>query len=67
MYVPEPKSGTRRYGCWAGYPEGTRENKEHCIAEVYGWPSHISYQCQRKRGHGPNGEFCKQHAKKAEA
>ena len=57
---------TRKYGEWAGNPNGTLEDPEQCIKEV--WPSNFgggwnSYQCQRKRGHGSNGEYCKQHAK----
>lgn len=51
----------RRYGCWAGNPKGDKENKEYCIAQVSG--DYTCYQCLRKRGHGKNGEFCKQHAK----
>lgn len=53
----------RRYGQWAGRSKGTREDPTKCIAEV--WPSSgwIPYQCTRKRGHGPDGLYCKQHAK----
>ncbi len=37
------------------------ENKDKCVVEVFeGWHS---AQCSRKRGHGPGGEYCKQHAK----
>ena len=37
------------------------ENKDLCIAEVFDdWRSG---QCLRKRGHGIDGLFCKQHAK----
>ncbi len=60
-------NGQRRYGCWAGNPNGTLEYPDRCIEEV--WPSHgwIPHQCNRKRGHGPDGLYCKQHAKKHEA
>ncbi len=52
----------RRYGQWAGDPQGRAEDKTRCVEEVHqGW--HF-YQCQRKRGHGPLGEYCKQHASK---
>lgn len=54
----------RRYGVWAGNPQGTPEDPNRCIEKVYPkqlWE--VSHQCQRKRGHGPNGEYCKQHAK----
>jgi hypothetical protein len=55
----------RRYGEWAGNPAGTKEDDKRCREEVWphggGW---VPYQCLRKRGYGPNGELCKQHAKK---
>ena len=57
----------RIYGEWAGDEQGTPEDKTHCIEEVWpnwnrggGW---IPYQCQRKRGHGKDGLYCKQHAR----
>jgi hypothetical protein len=65
-YVPEGENGKRRYGVWAGNPQGTLENKERCIVEVANPPSWTTVQCSRKRGYGRNGEFCKQHAKKQE-
>ena len=52
----------RIYGQWAGNEQGTKEVPTRCIQEVWtGWHSH---QCDRKRGHGPDGLYCKQHAKK---
>ena len=40
------------------------EDLRQCVVEVFGeWNS---YQCSRKRGHGPDGLYCKQHAKKFE-
>jgi len=57
----------RRYGEWAGNPKGHPENKEYCIASVYGERSMIDHQCTRKRGHGPDGLYCRQHAKQVEA
>lgn len=59
MGVKVPKNG--KYG-----RQNRPENTEYCRAEacdVSGWHPH---QCSRKRGHGPNGEFCKQHAKMAD-
>lgn len=35
--------------------------KKKCKAEV--WDRFISCGCQRLAGHGPNGDFCKQHAR----
>ncbi len=58
------ESGERRYGVWAGNPMGHAEDTNRCIAEVPAYPSWTRAQCSRKRGHGPNGEFCKQHAKR---
>ena len=52
---------TRIYNQWAGNPKGIPEDTTRCIAEV--WDGFLSYQCSRKRGYGPNGEYCKQHAK----
>lgn len=61
--VKRPGDEGYRYGTWAGNPKGRAEDKACCVAEV--WDKFHSYQCQRKRGHGPDGKFCKQHAKKA--
>jgi hypothetical protein len=56
----------RRYGQWAGNPKGEEEDPTRCVKEV--WPSDgwTPYQCPRKRGHGPDGLYCKQHAKRFE-
>lgn len=57
----------RRYGQWAGDPNGIAENPNQCIVEVGGRDRWINfYQCNRKRGFGKDGLFCKQHAKKIE-
>lgn len=57
----------RIYGAWAGQPQGTKEDITRCIWEVWsrngGW---IPSQCDRKRGHGKDDLYCKQHAKKEE-
>jgi hypothetical protein len=60
--IPDPINGQRRYGVWAGQPKGMPEDPNRCIEEVHAsrW---ISHQCSRKRGHGPDGLYCKQHAK----
>jgi hypothetical protein len=55
----------RVYGHWAGNPSGTKENPANCIAVVAdGGRSCLTHQCQRRRGYGKDGLFCKQHAKK---
>lgn len=60
--VPESKNGERLYGRWAGKPTGEKEDPELCLEEV--WDRFMAHQCLRRRGHGPDGAFCKQHAKK---
>lgn len=55
--------GLRRYGEWAGNPKGYAEDVTRCIVEV-GRPlgrTTMFGQCDRKRGHGPDGLYCKQH------
>lgn len=49
----------KRYGAWAGMPNGVPPNPDNCAAEVY--RDHHHWQCTRKRGHGPEGAYCKQH------
>lgn len=58
----------RVYGAWAGHPDGEPEDKARCVKEVWSdvRGSWTPYQCTRKRGHGPGGLYCKQHADKAE-
>ncbi len=57
---------TRRYGQWAGCPQGQPENTDHCIETVSDDFSPPSRQCGRKRGHGPGGLYCKQHGRMAQ-
>ena len=57
----------RIYGDWAGNPQGAPEDMTRCIREV--WPTDkscwVPYQCKRRRGYGPHGLYCKQHAQTA--
>ena len=55
------------YGQWHADPDGTPEDPSRCVREVYGGDGSrmIGRQCARKRGHGVNGEHCKQHAAEA--
>lgn len=55
----------RIYDKWAG-SLGIPEDPKRCVAEVPDGTGWHRYQCRRKRGYGPNGEYCKQHAKKQE-
>ncbi len=59
MRVPSPNQDGRRL--YDDRPENTRR----CIAEVHNPLSWLYAQCVRRRGHGPGGAFCKQHAKLA--
>ena len=54
----EERRGSRVYGCkYAPNPE----NPERCVVAVM--RGITSGQCSRKRGHGPEGLLCKQHAR----
>ena len=57
------KMTERRYGQWTGNEKGRPEDPKRCIVEV--WPARewFGRQCARRRGHGPDGLYCKQHAK----
>lgn len=54
----------KNYGAWAGNPAGNRPDYAYCCVEVYpnerGGAAH-RHQCNRKRGHGPDGAYCKLH------
>ena len=51
----------RRYGCWAGRPNGVPEDPTLCVEEVgFGDRMGIGRQCQRKRA---IGDYCLQHAR----
>lgn len=52
-----------RYGRWAGNPEGMLLRPCYC-AYVIG-DTYLN-QCSRKPGHGPDGLYCKQHARMVE-
>jgi hypothetical protein len=52
----------RWYGKWAGEPKGTPEDTTRCIVSIVDEKTKLTKQCGRKRGYGPNGLFCKQHA-----
>jgi hypothetical protein len=54
---------TRRYDKWAGNPRGIRESAARCVAQVADSTGFHFLQCGRRRGHGPDGLFCKQHAR----
>ena len=57
-----PDTRLRRYAQWSGNPRGIPENISRCVEAVY--KDYRHYQCDRKRGHGPDALYCKQHAKR---
>ena len=53
----------RQYGVLAsvqGLGSTTIEDSARCVEEIY--IGVCGHQCKRKRGHGPDGLWCKQHA-----
>ncbi len=52
-----------KYGAWAGFPKGHAPDFARCCVKIFGGRSSPpgGYQCQRSRGHGPDGAYCKQH------
>jgi hypothetical protein len=53
-----------RYNIWGGNPKGSRFNKTKCAYELMdNW---LLRQCRRNSGYGPDGLYCKQHAKEVE-
>lgn len=56
-----------RYGANSLNPAGRPEDPTRCVEEVWNGPRGMTAsQCSRKRGFGPDGEWCKQHAKQKE-
>lgn len=56
----------RRYGSWAGNPKGSEEDPVRCAVQVPDAQDWIPHQCNNKRGKGPDGLCCTQHAKMIE-
>lgn len=57
---------TRIYDQSSINPKGIPEDPERCIKDVHNWKGWHILQCSRKRGHGVEGLYCKQHGKKYE-
>lgn len=55
----------RSYGKWAGNELGRGEGESRCVVQVF-TQRFTGTQCPRKRGHGPDGLYCKQHGRMAE-
>lgn len=49
----------KKYGDWAGNPDGFKPDYSRCCAKV--WADHRSHQCRNKNGQGPDGAYCGQH------
>lgn len=49
-----------RYGRTSARPHGTAGDPRRCVEEVPG--RFAGRQCSRRRGHGPGGRYCPQHA-----
>lgn len=56
-----------RYGRWAGNSQGHEPDFARCCESLMDKYHPGGYQCTRKRGHGPDGAYCKQHAPEAVA
>lgn len=55
----------RRYcRLWPENPKGIPEDPERCITEL-SEGNRYGHQCSNKRGFGPDGLYCQQHAKQA--
>ena len=53
----------RIYDEWIGNPKGISEDETRCVESVRDFTGWHYFQCSRKRGYGPDGLYCKQHAK----
>jgi hypothetical protein len=60
IYPPRTRdtANLRRYGAWAGNPNGSGYTANRCAYEVKS-----GLQCARKPGHGPEGLYCFQHSR----
>lgn len=57
-----------RYGLWSGDPTGRAPNFNNCCARVSNRERFTRFfQCERKRGFGPDEAYCKQHSPEAQA
>lgn len=57
------EQGLRIYSKDIWHPKGILEDTTRCIEVVSDEKGWNFYQCQRKRGYGTDGLYCKQHAK----
>lgn len=52
-----------RYCQWAGNPKGYVFDQNRCAYAVHDEITGLSRQCYREPNHGPDGLYCKRHAK----
>lgn len=53
-----------RYTKWAGKPEGVPWKEGLCAEQIFESGRGITHrQCSKKSGHGPEGLYCKEHAR----
>ena len=58
-------ASTRTYGRDTGLYHAAKYTPTRCAYSVSGPSYYISsHQCSKKPGHGPDGLYCKQHAKR---
>lgn len=63
MTTTTTRKPLRRYGLSHRDQEGVIENPRHCIMAVDDpEQTTLRYQCGERRGHGPAGLFCTEHA-----
>ncbi|MEM5810157.1 MAG: hypothetical protein QW156_04695 [Candidatus Aenigmatarchaeota archaeon] len=66
MWYPKTKEEAKKikYEDWAGNPNGVPYKEGRCVYAIF--KGVTEFQCQRKNGFGPDGLYCRQHAKKLE-
>ena len=52
----------RSYGATSYNPNGVPENPANCVYKISGRKDMVSRQCSLRRGQGPGGLYCRQHA-----
>lgn len=51
-----------KYGAWAGFPKGHAPDFKLCCEQIFpGKRGPMHHQCNKPRGHGPDGAYCNQH------
>jgi len=61
-YRRDEEGGARQLEYSSGMSYTVQEKADRCVQRIYGRRGLITWQCPRKRGHGPDGRFCKMHS-----